>query len=92
MLNPRLADFARPGHVFPLCAAHPDGVRARPGHTEAAVELARLSGKIASGVICKVAKDDVTMARLPELLAFAQIHGMPMVTIKEVAFVEQRGV
>lgn len=84
------ADFARPGHVFPL-RAHPGGVRARPGHTEAAVELARLSGKIASGVICEVANDDGSMARLPELLLFAEMHRMPLVTIKDLAqFVEQR--
>ena len=92
LMNPAAqpADFARPGHVFPL-RAHPGGVRARPGHTEAAVELARLSGKIASGVICEVANDDGTMARLPELLVFAKKHMMPLVTIKDlVQFVEQR--
>ena len=92
LMNPAAqpADFARPGHVFPL-RAHPGGVRARPGHTEAAVELARLSGKIASGVVCEVANDDGTMARLPELLVFAETHGMPLVTIKDLAqFVEQR--
>jgi 3,4-dihydroxy 2-butanone 4-phosphate synthase len=66
----RPADFARPGHIFPL-RAHPQGVRGRPGHTEAAVDLARLAGKSASGVICEVANDDGTMARLPELLVFA---------------------
>ena len=64
------ADFAHPGHVFPL-RAHPGGARARSGHTEAAVELARLSGQIASGVICEVANDDGTMAQPPELLVFA---------------------
>lgn len=76
------ADFARPGHIFPL-RAHPGGVAARPGHTEAAVELARLAGRAPSGVICEVANDDGTMARLPELLVFAKTHGMPIVTIED---------
>jgi 3,4-dihydroxy 2-butanone 4-phosphate synthase len=84
----RPADFARPGHIFPL-RAHPAGVRGRPGHTEAAVDLARLAGKSASGVICEVANDDGTMARLPELLVFADIHQLPLITIKDlIAFVE----
>ncbi|MQW86107.1 3,4-dihydroxy-2-butanone-4-phosphate synthase [Sinorhizobium saheli] len=84
----RPADFARPGHIFPL-RAHPKGVRGRPGHTEAAVDLARLAGKSPSGVICEVANDDGTMARLPELLAFAEMHGLPLITIKDlIAFVE----
>ena len=78
----RPADFARPGHIFPL-RAHPGGVSARPGHTEAAVELARLAGRAPSGVICEVANDDGTMARLPELLVFAKTHGMPIVTIED---------
>ena len=75
-------DFARPGHIFPL-RAHPRGVRGRPGHTEAAVDLARLAGKIPSGVICEVANDDGTMARLPELIAFAQLHELPLVSIED---------
>lgn len=82
------ADFARPGHIFPL-RAHPRGVRGRPGHTEAAVELARLAGKSASGVICEVANDDGSMARLPELLVFAEMHHLPLITIKDlIAYVE----
>ncbi|MGQ3214201.1 MAG: 3,4-dihydroxy-2-butanone-4-phosphate synthase [Shinella sp.] len=76
------SDFARPGHIFPL-RAHPRGVRGRPGHTEAAVDLARLAGKIPSGVICEVANDDGTMARLPELVAFAERHQLPLVTIED---------
>lgn len=76
------ADFAKPGHIFPL-RAHPQGLRGRQGHTEAAVELARLAGKTASGVICEVANDDGTMARLPELLEFAKLHGLPIITIKD---------
>jgi len=83
-------DFARPGHIFPL-RAHPDGVRGRPGHTEAAVDLARLAGKAPSGVICEVANDDGTMARLPELVAFAALHGLPLISIEDlIAFIEAR--
>lgn len=83
------AEFARPGHIFPL-RAHTRGVLGRPGHTEAAVDLARLSGRFPSGVICEVANDDGTMARLPELLAFAAIHRIPLITIKDlIAFVAQ---
>lgn len=82
-------DFARPGHIFPL-RAHPQGVRGRPGHTEAAVDLARLAGMAASGVICEVANDDGTMARLPELIAFAELHQLPLVTIEDlIAHVER---
>ncbi|WP_018236879.1 3,4-dihydroxy-2-butanone-4-phosphate synthase [Ensifer sp. BR816] len=90
LVNPdaRPADFARPGHIFPL-RAHPNGVRGRPGHTEAAVELARLAGKSPSGVICEVANDDGTMARLPELVMFAEMHSLPLVTIRDlITFVE----
>lgn len=76
------SDFARPGHIFPL-RAHPKGVLARPGHTEAAVELARLAGLAPSGVICEVANDDGTMARLPELELFAERHALRLVTIKD---------
>lgn len=75
-------DFARPGHIFPL-RAHPDGVLSRPGHTEAAVDLARLAGLPASGVICEVANDDGTMARLPELERFAERHGLHLITIED---------
>lgn len=75
-------DFARPGHIFPL-RAHPNGVVARPGHTEAAVDLCRLAGLQPSGVICEVAKEDGSMARLPDLLAFAAQHEMPLITIAD---------
>ncbi|SFB33126.1 3,4-dihydroxy 2-butanone 4-phosphate synthase [Rhizobium sp. NFR07] len=86
----RPEDFARPGHIFPL-RAHPDGVRARPGHTEAAVELARLAGRAPAGVICEVANDDGTMARLPHLEIFAEKHGLLVVTIEDlVTFLEDR--
>ena len=83
-------DFARPGHIFPL-RAHPRGVRARPGHTEAAVDLARLAGMAPSGVICEVANDDGTMARLPELTVFAARHGMPLISIEDlIAYLDAR--
>jgi 3,4-dihydroxy 2-butanone 4-phosphate synthase len=75
-------DFARPGHIFPL-RAHPEGVRGRPGHTEAAVELARLAGRAPAGVICEVANDDGTMSRLPQLEKFAEKHGLLVVTIED---------
>lgn len=75
-------DFARPGHVFPL-RAHVDGVLGRPGHTEAAVDLARLAGRIPSGVICEIANDDGSMARLPDLEQFANRHGLRIVAIKD---------
>ncbi|PDT83151.1 3,4-dihydroxy-2-butanone-4-phosphate synthase [Sinorhizobium sp. BJ1] len=84
LMNPaaRPADFARPGHIFPL-RAHPRGVRGRPGHTEAAVDLARLAGRSPSGVICEVANDDGTMARLPELVLFTETHRLPLITIRD---------
>ncbi|MBB5574905.1 MULTISPECIES: 3,4-dihydroxy-2-butanone-4-phosphate synthase [Rhizobium] len=75
-------DLARPGHIFPL-RAHPAGVLGRPGHTEAAVDLARLAGYSGSGVICEVANDDGTMARLPDLEKFAERHGLLLVTIED---------
>lgn len=78
----RPEDFARPGHIFPL-RAHPHGVLSRPGHTEAAVDLARLAGLFPSGVICEVANDDGTMARLPELEVFAERHGLHLITIED---------
>lgn len=75
-------DFARPGHIFPL-RAHPQGVLGRPGHTEAAVDLARLIGARPSGVICEVANDDGTMARLPDLIEFCKLHGLPLISIED---------
>ncbi|WSG72682.1 3,4-dihydroxy-2-butanone-4-phosphate synthase [Rhizobium beringeri] len=75
-------EFARPGHIFPL-RANPRGVLGRPGHTEAAVDLARLAGRIPAGVICEVANDDGTMSRLPELTLFAERHNLPLVTIED---------
>ncbi|MBN66359.1 MAG: 3,4-dihydroxy-2-butanone-4-phosphate synthase [Rickettsiales bacterium] len=76
------ADIASPGHVFPL-EARDGGVLVRAGHTEAAVDIARLAGLHASGVICEVMNDDGTMARLPDLLAFAEEHDLKVATIAD---------
>jgi 3,4-dihydroxy 2-butanone 4-phosphate synthase / GTP cyclohydrolase II len=76
-------DVSRPGHVFPL-RAREGGVLQRAGHTEAAVDLARLAGLTPAGVICEIANPDGTMARLPELVEFSRRHGLPLITIAEV--------
>jgi 3,4-dihydroxy 2-butanone 4-phosphate synthase/GTP cyclohydrolase II len=75
-------DVSTPGHVFPL-VARDGGVLVRAGHTEAAVDIARLAGLIPAGVICEVMKDDGTMARLPDLIAFAQRHNIKIATIAD---------
>lgn len=75
-------DLASPGHVFPIRAAD-GGVLARAGHTEAAVDLARLAGFIPAGVICEVMKEDGTMARLPDLIQFAARHNLKIGTIED---------
>ncbi len=77
------AALARPGHVFPL-RANPGGVLARDGHTEASVELAVMAGYRPAGVICELMNDDGTMARLPEIVRYAETHGMPVVTIADI--------
>lgn len=76
------ADLATPGHVFPL-VARDGGVLVRAGHTEAAVDIARLAGLIPAGVICEIMNDDGTMARLPDLLVFAREHGLKVGTIAD---------
>ncbi len=73
-------DFVRPGHIFPL-RARPGGVLERRGHTEAAVDLARLAGLAPCGVLCEVVNDDGTMARPPELVAFARRHGLRIISV-----------
>ncbi|MEU6827707.1 bifunctional 3,4-dihydroxy-2-butanone-4-phosphate synthase/GTP cyclohydrolase II [Nocardia beijingensis] len=73
-------DFTRPGHVFPL-RAHPLGVLGREGHTEAAVDLVRMAGLRPAGVIAEVVRDDGSMARLPDLLTMARVHGIPIISI-----------
>ena len=78
----RPSDLVRPGHVFPLKADH-GGVLKRAGQTEGSVDLARLSGLQPAGVICEIMNDDGTMARLPQLIAFAELHDLPIITIKD---------
>ena len=75
-------ELVRPGHIFPLRYAE-GGVLRRPGHTEAAVDLARLAGLTPAGVLAEVVNDDGTMARLPELRAFADEHGLTLITIAQ---------
>ncbi|MFZ6016944.1 MAG: bifunctional 3,4-dihydroxy-2-butanone-4-phosphate synthase/GTP cyclohydrolase II [Nitrospirota bacterium] len=75
-------DLARPGHVFPL-KARPGGVLQRAGQTEGSVDLARLARLYPAGVICEIMNDDGTMARVPELMEFAKIHSLKIVTIKD---------
>jgi 3,4-dihydroxy 2-butanone 4-phosphate synthase/GTP cyclohydrolase II len=83
-VDPRVRpdDFEKPGHVFPLRAVD-GGVLRRAGHTEAAVDLARLAGLYPAGVICEIMNDDGTMARLPQLLELAKKFGMCLVTIED---------
>ena len=76
------ADLARPGHVFPL-RAREGGVLVRAGQTEAAVDLARLSGLRPGGVICEIMNPDGTMARIPELHEFCAQHGLKMISVAE---------
>ena len=76
------SELTRPGHIFPL-RAHDDGVRGRRGHTEAAVELARLAGCTPVGVIAELVHDEGTMMRLPALREFADAHGLPLVSIED---------
>ena len=81
--------LARPGHVFPLCARE-GGVLRRPGHTEAAVDFARLAGFRPAGVLCEVMNDDGTMARLPELREFAAKHGLLLTTVEDLVKYRRR--
>jgi len=83
MLDPatRAEDLARPGHVFPLGAAD-EGVLRRAGHTEAAVDLARLASLYPAGVLCEIMDSDGTMARLPKLLQFKRRYGLRLITVK----------
>lgn len=76
------SDLHRPGHVFPLRASA-NGVLERNGHTEAAVDLARLAGYKEAGVICEITNDDGSMARTPELVEFVKKFGYPIVTIED---------
>jgi 3,4-dihydroxy 2-butanone 4-phosphate synthase/GTP cyclohydrolase II len=78
----RPADLRRPGHVFPL-RAREGGVLKRAGHTEAAVDLARLAGLYPAGVICEIQNADGSMARLPQLIHYAQQHGLRLISIAD---------
>jgi 3,4-dihydroxy 2-butanone 4-phosphate synthase/GTP cyclohydrolase II len=84
LINPNANpdDFRRPGHIFPLVAAN-GGVLRRAGHTEAAIDLARLAGLQPAGIICEIMKDDGEMARLPDLMKMADKFNMKIVTIKD---------
>jgi 3,4-dihydroxy 2-butanone 4-phosphate synthase/GTP cyclohydrolase II len=82
-------DLVTPGHIFPL-AARDGGVLVRTGHTEAAVDIARLAGLNPSGVICEIMNDDGTMARRADLLAFAQLHGLKISTIADLIAYRRR--
>src|SRR5690606_28948333 len=75
-------EFRRPGHVFPLIAK-PGGVLRRAGHTEAAVDLARMCGSTPAAVICEVIKEDGTMARLPDLYEIKKKHGLKLISIQD---------
>ena len=83
------ADIATPGHIFPL-RARDGGVLVRAGHTEAAVDVARLAGLNPSGVICEIMNEDGTMARLPDLVRFAKRHGLKIGTIAELIAYRRR--
>ena len=83
------ADIATPGHIFPL-RARGGGVLVRAGHTEAAVDISRLAGLNPSGVICEIMKEDGSMARLPDLVAFAQKHGIKIGTISDLIAYRRR--
>jgi 3,4-dihydroxy 2-butanone 4-phosphate synthase/GTP cyclohydrolase II len=78
----RPGDLLRPGHVFPL-RARAGGVLKRAGQTEASVDLATLAGLASAGVICEIMNDDGTMARVPDLTAFAERHGLAMITVAD---------
>lgn len=81
----RPSHFKRPGHIFPLIAKE-EGVLIRPGHTEAAVDLAKLSGAFPSGVICEIVKKNGKMARVPDLKKLASQFNLKMITIKDLIY------
>ncbi len=90
-IDPKMGrdDIVTPGHIFPL-VARDGGVLVRAGHTEAAVDIAKLAGLNPSGVICEIMKDDGTMARLPDLVSFAQLHGIKVATIADLIAYRRR--
>ncbi len=88
----KAGDFKRPGHVFPLIAKE-GGVLTRTGHTEAAVDLAILSGAFPSGVICEIIKDDGTMARMPDLKKMAKDFDLTFITVADlIAYRKKQGI
>lgn len=88
--NAKEEDFRRPGHIFPL-VARSGGVLKRVGHTEAAVDLAKLAGLKGAGVICEIMSEDGTMSRTGELMEFAKLHNLKIITIADlVAYRRQR--
>jgi len=91
VVDPRTTagDLARPGHIFPL-RYREGGVLIRAGHTEAAVDLARLAGLYPAGVLCELVNDDGSMARLPELERFAGEHGSPLISIADLIAYRRR--
>ncbi|QTN18522.1 3,4-dihydroxy-2-butanone-4-phosphate synthase [Brevundimonas sp. AJA228-03] len=82
-------DIVSPGHVFPL-VARDGGVLVRTGHTEAAVDISRMAGLTPAGVICEIMNEDGTMARLPDLIEFAQLHGLKIGTIADLIAYRRR--
>ena len=82
-------DIISPGHVFPLMAQE-GGVLVRAGHTEAAVDIARMAGLRPAGVVCEIMNDDGTMARLPDLVKFARLHGLKVATISDMIAYRRR--
>jgi 3,4-dihydroxy 2-butanone 4-phosphate synthase/GTP cyclohydrolase II len=90
-INPQMTskDIVTPGHIFPL-EAREGGVLVRAGHTEAAVDIARLAGLKPAGVICEIMNDDGTMARLPDLIKFAQQHDLKLGTIADLIAYRRR--
>ncbi|TCJ94036.1 3,4-dihydroxy-2-butanone 4-phosphate synthase [Volucribacter psittacicida] len=80
--NAKPSDLHRPGHIFPLRAVA-GGVKQRPGHTEASVDLARLAGYKPAAIICEITNDDGTMARTPEIIKFAKQFDYPVITIED---------
>ena len=84
LCDPKTAcdDFIKPGHIFPL-RSHSEGLKSRNGHTEAAIELTKMAGLPEVAVICEIINDDGTMARLPDLIQFAERHNLKIISIKE---------
>ena len=90
-IDPKMGrrDIVTPGHIFPL-EAQEGGVLVRAGHTEAAVDISRMAGLKPAGVICEIMNDDGTMARMPDLVKFAQLHGLKIATIEDLIAYRRR--